>query len=91
MLDGSFYYGAKNSETVLFYKISETIRVDGEGKGDFRIENSGKNICLMKVRLVVNGETIYETGYIKPNQHILTDQLDIIPAGGTYQAEALFE
>lgn len=91
MLDGSYYYGTKNSAAVLSYKIAETIRVNGEGKGDFRIENSGKNICLMKVKLVLNGETIHETGYIKPNQHILVDQLDTVPPEGVYQLEALFE
>lgn len=91
MLDGSHYYGPKNTSAILSYKIAETIRVDVDGKGDFRIENSGKNVCLMKVKLVLNGETIYETGYIKPDQHILNDRLDKVPSGGTYQLEALFE
>ena len=91
MLDGSHYYGPKNTESVLSYKIAETIRVNGEGKGDFRIENSGKNVCLMKAKLVLDGETIYETDYIKPNQHILNDKLDTALPEGNYQVEALFE
>jgi hypothetical protein len=45
----------------------------------------------MKVKITIDGETVYETGYIKPNQHISEDFLDKIPAVGTYSAEAIFE
>ena len=38
-----------------------------------------------------DGKVIYETGYIKPNQHIGEDVLDAVPEVGTYQAEAYFE
>ena len=91
MLDGSFYSGEKNSAGVLSYKIAEEITVGTDGKGDFKIENSGKNICLMKVKILINGEIVYETGYIKPNQHISIDTLDKIPGIGSYSAEAYFE
>ncbi len=91
MLDGSYYTGEKNSAGVLSYKIAEEITVGSDGKGDFKIENSGKNTCLMKVKIVLNGKIIYESGYIKPNQHIGEDALDIVPEIGTYQAEAFFE
>lgn len=91
MLDGSYYTGEKNSSGVLSYKIAEEITVESDGKGDFKIENSGKNTCVMKVKIVINGEIIYETGYIKPNQHINEDILDTVPEVGTYQAEAYFE
>ena len=91
MLDGSFYNGEKNSAGVLSYKIGESITVGSDGYGDFKIENSGKNVCLMKVKILVEGEVVYETGYIKPNQHIGTDVLDKIPEVGTYSAEAYFE
>lgn len=91
MLDGSFYTGEKNSAGVLSYKIAEEITVESDGKGDFKIENSGKNTCIMKVKILLDGKVIYETGYIKPNQHIGEDVLDAVPAVGTYQAEAYFE
>lgn len=91
MLDGSFYSGEKNSRDVLSYKIAEEITVGSDGRGDFKIENSGKNSCLMKVKIVIDGNVIYETGYIKPNQHIGEDILDSVPATGTYSAEAFFE
>ena len=92
MLDGTFYNGEKNSAGNLSYKIAGEITVDSsEGKGNFKIENSGKNVCLMKVKITINGETVYETGYIKPNEHIAEDFLDKIPEIGTYSAEAIFE
>ncbi len=91
MLDGSFYTGEKNGAGVLSYKIAEEITVDQTGKGNFKIENSGKNTCLMKVTITVNGETVYQTDYIKPNQHIAEDVLDKLPAAGSYEAEATFE
>ena len=43
MLDGSWYSGEKNSAGTLSYKIAEEITVGSDGKGDFKIENSGKN------------------------------------------------
>ncbi|MBQ5667373.1 MAG: hypothetical protein IIV40_04275 [Oscillospiraceae bacterium] len=65
MLDGTYYNGEKNSAGSLSYKIAGEITVGSEdGKGDFKIENSGKDICLMKVKITVNGETVYETGYL---------------------------
>ena len=92
MLDGTYYNGEKNSAGSLSYKIAGEITVGSEdGKGDFKIENSGKNICLMKVKITVNGETVYETGYIKPNEHITEDVFDKLPERGTYEAEAIFE
>lgn len=92
MLDGTFYSGEKNASGNLSYKIAGEITVDSaEGKGNFKIENSGKNICLMKTKITVNGETVYETGYIKPNEHIYEDSLDKILPVGTYEAEAIFE
>lgn len=91
MLDGSYYSGEKNSAGVLSYKIAEEITVGTDGKGNFKIENSGKNTCLMKVKILIDGVIVYETGYIKPNQHINEDMLDRIPDIGTYSAEAYFE
>lgn len=91
MLDGSYYSGEKNSAGVLSYKIAEEITIGSDGTGNFKIENSGKNTCLMKVKILIDGVIIYETGYIKPNQHIGEDMLDRIPEVGTYSAEAYFE
>jgi len=92
MLDGTYYEGEKNSAGKLSYKIAGEITVDfAEGKGDFKIENSGKNTCLMKVKITVDDEVIYQTGYLKPNQHIAEDFLDKIPEVGTYEAKAFFE
>lgn len=91
MLDGSYYSGKKNDFSILSYKIAEEITVGADGKGDFKIENSGKNRSLMKVKIILNEKVIYQTKYIKPNQHINFDTLDIIPDEGTYSAEAVFE
>ena len=92
MLDGTFYEGEKNSAGKLSYKIAGEITVDAdEGKGDFKIENSGKNTCLMKVKITIDDKVIYQTDYLKPNQHIYEDFLDIIPETGTHNAKAVFE
>ncbi len=91
MLDGTYYDGEKNGAGKLSYKIAGEITVGSDGKGDFKIENSGKNTCLMKVTIYINGEAVYQTGYIKPNQHIYEDTLDKIPEIGSYSAEAVFE
>lgn len=91
MLDGSWYSGEKNPAGTLSYKIAEEITVGSDGKGDFKIENSGKNSCLMKVKIAISGETIYETDYIKPNQHINEDMLSKLPPVGEYDADVTFE
>ena len=91
MLDGSWYSGEKNPAGTLSYKIAEEITVGSDGKGDFKIENSGKNSCLMKVRIAISGETVYETDYIKPNQHINEDMLSKLPPVGEYDADVTFE
>ena len=83
MLDGSWYSGEKNPAGTLSYKIAEEITVG--------IENSGKNACLMKVKIAISGETVYETGYIKPNQHINEDMLSKLPPVGEYDADVTFE
>ena len=91
MLDGTFYSGEKNPAGKLSYKVAGEITVGSDGKGDFKIENSGKNICLMTVKITVNGETVYQSGYIKPNEHIYEDTLDKILPVGNYSAEVVFE
>ena len=93
MLDGNYYDGEKNPAGKLSYKIAGEITVGYEdGKGDFKIENSGKNTCLIKVKIVMpDGRVVYETGYIKPNQHINEDILAVIPEIGTHDADAFFE
>ena len=45
----------------------------------------------MKVKILVNGASVYETGYIKPNQHIASDVLDVLLETGVYEAEVVFE
>ena len=92
MLDGSYYDGEKNPAGKLSYKIAGEIIVEkDDGKGDFKIESSGKNTCLMKVKIVLDGNVIYQTEYLKPNQHIDEDVLNVIPEVGSYEAEAIFE
>ena len=92
MLDGTFYEGERNPAGKILYKYAGEITVGAEeGKGNFKIESSGKNTSLIRVKIVLNGETIYETGYIKPNQHIDEDVLGKIPEIGTYEAEIFFE
>lgn len=93
MLDGSYYTGEKNESGILSYKISGEVTVGkDDGKGNFKIENSGKNDCLIRVKILLDdGRTVYETGYIKPNQHIDEDVLGIIPEVGSHPAKAYFE
>ena len=45
----------------------------------------------MKVRIPISGETVYETDYIKPNQHINEDMLSKLPPVGEYDADVTFE
>ena len=91
MLDGSFYTGKKNDGKTLSYKIAEYISVNATGGGDFKIENSGKNTCVTKVTMYLDEKVIYQTGYIKPNQHIMEDRLDTVPTPGEYTVRAVFE
>ncbi len=91
MLDGTFYTDEKNEYSTISYKIAGEITVGPEGEGYFKIESSGRNNCLIKVKILVNEETVYETGYLKPNEHISKDILDKIPEIGTYDAKAIFE
>lgn len=91
MLDGSYYKGEKNAPGYLSYKIAESITLDSDGTGNIMAENSGKNNYIMKLKIVIDGETVYETGYLKPNQHIKSDKFDVIPEVGTYEADAVFE
>lgn len=91
MLDGSYYSGEKNPEGILSYKIAGEITVGSDGKGSFKIENSGKNTYLMKVTILLDEGAVYKTGYIKPNEHIAEDVLDVVPEQGTYDAKVFFE
>ena len=45
----------------------------------------------MKVKIFIGEELVYQTGYLKPDQHIYEDNLDFIPEVGTYEAKAVFE
>lgn len=45
----------------------------------------------MKVTMLLGDEVIYQTGYIKPNQHIMADRLDSVPEPGDYTVRAVFE
>lgn len=91
MLDGSRYTGEKNPVGTLSYKIAEEVTVGSDGIGDFKIENSGKNACLIKVKIDISGEVVYETDYIKPNQHINKDMLSKLPQVGEYEGNVTFE
>ena len=85
--DGKIYEMTKSQIAVVPQGVEHAIG----GKGDFKIENSGKNSCLMKVRIAISGESVYETDYIKPNQHINEDMLSKLPPVGEYDADVTFE
>ncbi len=90
MINGEKYSGAQNPEGVLSYRIKGEVTVQG-GEGDFMMENPPKNTCLMTVTFLLDGNKIYESGYIFPNQHIERDGLDDVPEPGEYTVEVVFE
>ncbi|MBP6887212.1 MAG: hypothetical protein KBC20_04045 [Oscillospiraceae bacterium] len=89
-LSGVTYSGARNDASKLSYSIAEEIRVK-DGAATLKIENPGKNTLLMTVTVTVGGEQVYQTGYLKPGQYILTDALDAPLDPGTYAGTAVFE
>lgn len=89
-LSGETYSGARNDAAKLSYSIAEEIRVK-DNTATLKIENPGKNILLMTVTLTVGGEQVYQTGYLKPGQYILSDALDAPLGPGAYAGTAVFE
>ena len=73
--------------------IASTIELyDGTSEGEMRIENVPGNHYYMSVRIVndANGQTLLQTGMIKPNQHIWEHALDVDLDPGTYECTAIF-
>ena len=64
----------------------------GNAEGDLCIENVPGNHFLMSVKITLDdtGETIYQSGLIKPNYHIQNVKLDKPLSKGVYSAKALF-
>ncbi|WP_302759928.1 hypothetical protein [Christensenella hongkongensis] len=65
---------------------------NGDAEGNMNIENVPGNRYYMKVRLVLNdtGETVYESGGLKPGQFIEKAPLSVPLQKGTYGATAVF-
>ncbi|HQQ89114.1 MAG TPA: hypothetical protein PLU82_02685 [Oscillospiraceae bacterium] len=89
-LSGESYSGKRNDAATLSYSIAEEIKVK-VNTATLKIENPGKNVLLMTVTITVGEEQIYQTGYLKPGQYILSDTLDTPLDPGTYQGVAVFE
>ena len=65
---------------------------NGTSEGEFRIENVPGNRYHMSVQVVddATGQTLMETGMIKPNQFIWEHALDVDLDPGTYPCTAIF-
>lgn len=73
--------------------IASTIEFyNGTSEGEFRIENVPGNQYYMSVQIVddATGQTLLQTGMIKPNQHIWEHALDVNLGPGTYPCTAIF-
>ena len=71
---------------------STTEFYDGTSEGELRIENVPGNQYYMSVEIVedATGQTLLQTGMIKPNQHIWKHALEVDLDPGTYQCTAIF-
>ena len=66
--------------------------INGSSEGELCIENIPGNHFLMSVKITLDetGETIYQTGLIKPNYHITKAKLNRVLPKGEYPATATF-
>ncbi|RPF48519.1 hypothetical protein EDD70_1336 [Hydrogenoanaerobacterium saccharovorans] len=85
--------GTKKKYGSIAYKINVSPEFkDGTSAGNLMIENHGDNQHLIKVHIdTIDGETIYESGYIAPDMHIPSAPLDVELDNGTYEALATIE
>ena len=67
----------------------ETWTIDaGKTRASTNFYNPEKNTCYFIIRVILNdtGETIYESKYIKPGQHLYEVELTKALGAGTYKA-----
>ena len=75
------------------FNISISTRIEiAQGKGTANIENIAANPYHMRVRITLDssGETVFESGAIKPGQYLQNIELSKALAPGDYAATATF-
>lgn len=71
---------------------AKPVFVNGSAAGSVQIENAKANHYAQNVTITRDdtGEVIYESGIIKPDEHIDTDVLDVELPQGEYPCTAIF-
>ena len=82
---------AQAGETEILFSINTNQAFAGDtGTGDLLFENPAENQKLVRLQIcrLDNGESIYESGLIKPGYYIAREKLDIVPERGDYPCKA---
>lgn len=82
---------AQAGETEILFSINTNQVFAGEtGDGNILFENPAENQKLVRLQIcrLDNGESIYESGLIKPGYYIAREKLDTVPEPGDYPCKA---
>ena len=82
---------AVSGETEILFSINTNQVYNSEtGLGNMFFENPPENKKLVRLQIcrMDSGESIYESGLIKPGYYIEKEKLDIVPAVGDYPCQA---
>lgn len=82
---------AQAGETEILFSINTNQAFAGDtGTGNLLFENPAENQKLVRLQIcrLDNGESIYESGLIKPGYYIARETLDIVPEQGDYPCKA---
>lgn len=78
---------AQVEETEILFSINTNqVFAADTGKGNILFENPAENQKLVRLEIcrLDSGESIYESGYIKPGYYIAEETLDTVPEPGDY-------
>ena len=82
---------AQVEETEILFSINTNqVFAADTGKGNILFENPAENQKLVRLEIcrLDSGESIYESGYIKPGYYIAEETLDTVPEPGDYPCKA---
>lgn len=80
----------KADESMVRFKIN-TNPVYSNGEVNWMIENTAQNIGLVQVDVILDGEVVYESPTLKPNQKVQVGKVDLSHLDqGSYEATAVF-
>lgn len=82
---------AQAGETEILFSINTNqVFEHVTGRGNILFENPAENQKLVRLQIcrLDNGESIYESGLIKPGYYIAEETLDTVPEAGDYPCKA---